>query len=151
MAAFPHCLFHSILVTSLFVLDFIFSNFNILIGVGKTSLVNLIVKGGSFSRPSQTIGCTVGVKVRLILPVCWRYSRIFAVVQIFTNCLLFSLSSILLMEILVAPQIASKGILREISLLNFGIYQDTRDTKIAELYSTHKLTVSTKSFYFLDD
>ncbi|KAJ4715536.1 Ras-related small GTP-binding family protein [Melia azedarach] len=31
-------------------------------GVGKTSLVNLIVKGGSFSRPSQTIGCTVGVK-----------------------------------------------------------------------------------------
>lgn len=31
-------------------------------GVGKTSLVNLIVKGSSFSRPSQTIGCTVGVK-----------------------------------------------------------------------------------------
>lgn len=31
-------------------------------GVGKSSLVNLIVKGSSFSRPSQTIGCTVGVK-----------------------------------------------------------------------------------------
>ncbi|CAL0305308.1 unnamed protein product [Lupinus luteus] len=30
-------------------------------GVGKTSLVNLIIKG-SISRPSQTIGCTVGVK-----------------------------------------------------------------------------------------
>ncbi|KAE9604133.1 hypothetical protein Lal_00002334 [Lupinus albus] len=31
-------------------------------GVGKTSLVNLIIKGSSISRPSQTIGCTVGVK-----------------------------------------------------------------------------------------
>ncbi|KAI4317187.1 hypothetical protein L6164_025078 [Bauhinia variegata] len=31
-------------------------------GVGKTSLVNLIVKGSSITRPSPTIGCTVGVK-----------------------------------------------------------------------------------------
>ncbi|CAM9002242.1 unnamed protein product [Rhodiola kirilowii] len=31
-------------------------------GVGKTSLVNLIVKGSSIARPPQTIGCTVGVK-----------------------------------------------------------------------------------------
>ncbi|KAJ0096766.1 hypothetical protein Patl1_27599 [Pistacia atlantica] len=31
-------------------------------GVGKTSLVHLIVKGSSVARPSQTIGCTVGVK-----------------------------------------------------------------------------------------
>ncbi|XP_072965572.1 small GTPase LIP1 [Typha angustifolia] len=31
-------------------------------GVGKTSLVNLIVKGSSTTRPAQTIGCTVGVK-----------------------------------------------------------------------------------------
>lgn len=31
-------------------------------GVGKTSLVDLIVKGSSTARPSQTIGCTVGVK-----------------------------------------------------------------------------------------
>ncbi|XP_050207225.1 small GTPase LIP1 isoform X2 [Mercurialis annua] len=31
-------------------------------GVGKTSLVHLIVKGSSTARPSQTIGCTVGVK-----------------------------------------------------------------------------------------
>lgn len=31
-------------------------------GVGKTSLVHLIVKGSSISRPSQTIGCAVGVK-----------------------------------------------------------------------------------------
>ncbi|KAH7851691.1 hypothetical protein Vadar_015403 [Vaccinium darrowii] len=31
-------------------------------GVGKTSLVHLILKGSSISSPSQTIGCTVGVK-----------------------------------------------------------------------------------------
>ncbi|XP_052197671.1 small GTPase LIP1-like [Diospyros lotus] len=31
-------------------------------GVGKTSLVHLIVKGSSVARPSQTIGCTVDVK-----------------------------------------------------------------------------------------
>ncbi|KGN62092.1 small GTPase LIP1 [Cucumis sativus] len=31
-------------------------------GVGKTSLVHLIVNGSSISSPSQTIGCTVGVK-----------------------------------------------------------------------------------------
>ncbi|XP_061344474.1 small GTPase LIP1-like isoform X2 [Gastrolobium bilobum] len=31
-------------------------------GVGKTSLVHLIVKGSCVARPSQTIGCTVDVK-----------------------------------------------------------------------------------------
>ncbi|KAB1210405.1 hypothetical protein CJ030_MR6G025436 [Morella rubra] len=31
-------------------------------GVGKTSLVHLIVNGSSIARPPQTIGCTVGVK-----------------------------------------------------------------------------------------
>ncbi|KAF2284237.1 hypothetical protein GH714_020026 [Hevea brasiliensis] len=31
-------------------------------GVGKTSLVHLIVKGSSVARPPQTVGCTVGVK-----------------------------------------------------------------------------------------
>ncbi|KAK6922911.1 hypothetical protein RJ641_011215 [Dillenia turbinata] len=31
-------------------------------GVGKTSLVHLIVKGSSIARPPQTIGCTVDVK-----------------------------------------------------------------------------------------
>ncbi|XP_074577250.1 small GTPase LIP1-like isoform X2 [Curcuma longa] len=31
-------------------------------GVGKTSVVHLILKGASISRPSQTVGCTVGVK-----------------------------------------------------------------------------------------
>ncbi|KAL5723853.1 sphingosine N-acyltransferase subunit lip1 [Ranunculus cassubicifolius] len=31
-------------------------------GVGKTSLVHLIVKGSSISRPPQTVGCTVSVK-----------------------------------------------------------------------------------------
>ncbi|KAF5174966.1 RAB, member of RAS oncogene family protein [Thalictrum thalictroides] len=31
-------------------------------GVGKSSLVHLIVNGSSISRPSQTVGCTVSVK-----------------------------------------------------------------------------------------
>uniref|UniRef100_A0A804JBU4 Uncharacterized protein n=1 Tax=Musa acuminata subsp. malaccensis TaxID=214687 RepID=A0A804JBU4_MUSAM len=31
-------------------------------GVGKTSLVHLILKGTSIARPSQTVGCSVGVK-----------------------------------------------------------------------------------------
>ncbi|URE44903.1 GTP-binding protein [Musa troglodytarum] len=31
-------------------------------GVGKTSLVHLILKGSSIARPPQTVGCTVGVK-----------------------------------------------------------------------------------------
>ncbi|XP_022774885.1 small GTPase LIP1-like [Durio zibethinus] len=31
-------------------------------GVGKTSLIHLIVKGSSTGHPPQTIGCTVGVK-----------------------------------------------------------------------------------------
>ncbi|XP_010243313.1 PREDICTED: uncharacterized GTP-binding protein At5g64813-like [Nelumbo nucifera] len=31
-------------------------------GVGKTSLVHLIIKGSAIARPPQTIGCTVGVK-----------------------------------------------------------------------------------------
>lgn len=31
-------------------------------GVGKTSLVHLIIKGSSITRPPQTVGCTVSVK-----------------------------------------------------------------------------------------
>lgn len=31
-------------------------------GVGKTSLVHLLVKGSSITQPPQTVGCTVGVK-----------------------------------------------------------------------------------------
>ncbi|KAJ6798523.1 small GTPase LIP1 isoform X1 [Iris pallida] len=31
-------------------------------GVGKSSLVHLILKGSAITRPSQTIGCAVGVK-----------------------------------------------------------------------------------------
>ena len=43
---------------------YLFSIHNLLIGVGKTSLVHLIIKGSSITHPTQTIGCTVGVKVR---------------------------------------------------------------------------------------
>ncbi|GAU19704.1 hypothetical protein TSUD_78290 [Trifolium subterraneum] len=36
-------------------------------GVGKTSLVHLIVKGSPVARPSQTIGCTVDVKINGVI------------------------------------------------------------------------------------
>lgn len=48
----------------------IISIFKFLVGVGKSSLVQLIVKGSSIARPPQTIGCTVGVKVRQNFPLC---------------------------------------------------------------------------------
>jgi hypothetical protein len=31
-------------------------------GVGKSSLVHLILKGSAIARPAQTVGCAVGVK-----------------------------------------------------------------------------------------
>lgn len=34
-----------------------------LTGVGKSSLVHLLLKGSAVARPAQTIGCAVGVKV----------------------------------------------------------------------------------------
>lgn len=37
--------------------------------MGKTSLVHLIVKGSAVSRPPQTIGCAVDVKVTLVVPL----------------------------------------------------------------------------------
>lgn len=40
-------------------------NCNLGSGVGKTSLIHLIMKGSSIARPPQTVGCTVSVKVRL--------------------------------------------------------------------------------------
>lgn len=36
---------------------------SVLLGVGKTSLVHLIMTGSSIAQPSQTIGCSVDVKV----------------------------------------------------------------------------------------
>lgn len=44
-------------------------NCNLCSGVGKTSLVHLIMKGSSVARPPQTVGCTVSVKVRLLFIV----------------------------------------------------------------------------------
>jgi hypothetical protein len=34
-----------------------------LTGVGKSSLVHLLLNGSAVARPAQTIGCAVGVKV----------------------------------------------------------------------------------------
>ncbi|MBA0685664.1 hypothetical protein Goari_013316 [Gossypium aridum] len=45
--------------------------------VGKTSLVHLIVKGFSTACPPQTIGCTVGVKVRFSTPLLPRIKLLF--------------------------------------------------------------------------
>ena len=38
-------------------------NFSPFLGVGKSSLVHLILKGSAIARPAQTVGCTVGIKV----------------------------------------------------------------------------------------
>lgn len=49
------------------------------------------------------------------------------------------------MEILAALQVASKVILREISLLNCGMSQDMNVTKIAGLCFIHRSMVSNKA------
>lgn len=135
-----------------------------MIGVGKTSLVHLIIKGSSITQPPQTVGCTVSVKVETIflqdndlelfflcliststsvnvlfssspvndkLLVIWFSPSVFPV----------SLCSTLLMEILVAHQTALKVTMREISSLNFGMFQDMIDTKNVGLFSTLRLMV----------
>lgn len=38
------------------------------LGVGKTSLVHLIIKGSAITSPPQTVGCAVSVKVQMFLP-----------------------------------------------------------------------------------
>lgn len=49
------------------------------------------------------------------------------------------------MEILAALQVALQVILRETSLLNCGMYQDTNVTKIVGLCFIHRLMVSNKA------
>ena len=38
-------------------------NFSLFSGVGKSSLVHLILKGSGVALPAQKVGCTVGIKV----------------------------------------------------------------------------------------
>ena len=52
------------------------------------------------------------------------------------------------MEILVALQAALKVIVREISLSNFGMYQDMTDTKSVGLFFIHKVMVCNRSHSF---
>lgn len=124
--------------------------YDIFLGVGKTSIVHLIVKGSSIARPSQTIGCTVDVKVRTYLFIYAFFSdseRIYGAILefMFSLCLPFQLSSTLLTETRVALQAASKAIANEIFLWSFGIFLDMTDTKIVDLFSIHKLMASSKS------
>ena len=39
-------------------------------GVGKSSLVHLILEGSAIARPAQTVGCAVGIKVG-VLALCF--------------------------------------------------------------------------------
>ena len=116
------------------------SYFLILLGVGKTSLVHLIVNGSSITRPPQTIGCTVGVKVKT--SYSWSRKSLWFKTSPNVHC---CFSSTLLMEILAAPQVALKVILKEISLLNSGMCQDMIVTKIAGLCFIHRLMVSNRA------
>lgn len=50
-------------------------DFESYIGVGKTSLVHLIVNGSSTARPPQTVGCSVGVKVRTTVTLYLKEGR----------------------------------------------------------------------------
>ena len=51
-----------------------------LTGVGKSSLVHLLLKGSAVARPAQTIGCAVGVKVSNPGPnfLCFNFQNIFS-------------------------------------------------------------------------
>jgi hypothetical protein len=39
-------------------------------GVGKSSLVHLLLNGSSIARPAQTVGCEVGIKVGTLVLSC---------------------------------------------------------------------------------
>lgn len=45
-------------------------NCSVFLGVGKTSLIHLIMTGSSIAQPPQTIGCNVAVKV--VVAFCIR-------------------------------------------------------------------------------
>lgn len=51
--------------------DIFHLNCNLCSGVGKTSLVHLIMKSSSVASPSQTVGCSVSVKVSLLFYRPW--------------------------------------------------------------------------------
>lgn len=111
--------------------------------MGKSSLVHLIVKGSLIASPPQTVGCTVGVKVKLSKPFVSirQFLKAMAVFLVLTESLLFSYST-LLMVTQVALLIASKVMPREISLLSSGMCLVMNDTKIVALCFIHKLMVS---------
>lgn len=116
--------------------------------------MNLIIKGSPIARPPQTIGCSVNVKVNTHSPrppsrIPWLPKKYdVSILRIFIKYPV-SFSSILLMEILAALQVALKVILREISLLSCGMSQDMNGTKIVGLCFIHRLMVSKKKSHYL--
>lgn len=71
--------------------------------MGKTSLVHLIMKGSSIARPSQTVGCSVSVKVRLLFAILESVGKLSFLDEIHV---FFFFCSIQLMGILLAHRVA---------------------------------------------
>lgn len=117
----------------------------LLLGVGKTSLVHLIMTGSSIAQPPQTIGCNVAVKVIVAFWYSWKW--IHGVYSGLSWCLYFLLCSMLHMEAPRAHRIISEATRTEIFLLNSGIYQDMKDTRTVDLYSILKLMVDKLAFF----
>lgn len=118
-------------------------NWCVFLGVGKTSLVHLIMTGSSIAQPPQTIGCNVAVKV--VVTFCIRENEYIGL-KLMSFFVLFLSCSILLMEVLRTHQITSEATRTETSLLNSGIYQGMKDTMTADLYSILKLMVYNQQF-----
>jgi hypothetical protein len=111
-------------------------------GVGKSSLVHLILKSSAIARPAQTVGCTVGVKVSIFCAfVTCTVCNLCLITLLF--CLPFSM---LLMEVR-AVHLITSVMLKGTSLLSFWMSQDMNDTRHAGRFSIHKSMVHAVSLF----
>lgn len=112
-------------------------------GVGKSSLVHLILKSSAIARPAQTVGCTVGIKVSIFCA--------FVTCRVCNLCLITLLFSayhfsMLLMEVRVVHLITSV-MLKGTFLLSFGTSQDMSGIRHAGRFSIHKSMVHAVSLF----
>jgi hypothetical protein len=104
-------------------------------GVGKSSLVHLLLEGSAITRPAQTIGCTVGVKVSNVCITSFVY-LFFIILAIDSHYF-----STLLTVVQGVHQIALKVMLKGTSLLNFGMFLGMSVTKSVVHFFIHILMV----------
>jgi hypothetical protein len=104
-------------------------------GVGKSSLAHLLLEGSTITRPAQTIGCTIGVKVSNVCITSFVY-LFFIILAIDSHHF-----STLLTVVQGAHQIALKVMLKGTSLLSFGMFLGMSVTKSVVHFFIHKLMV----------